>query len=87
MTSPHSMNRIMPGYYDYVLGAIPLALFGLTGLLSVSGLSLTSAVPLAAAVAVLLIGHAMFVRGPVSPGSVDGVEEVSTPQTARVNAD
>lgn len=78
----------MAGYYDYILGAIPLALFGLTGLLFVSGLSLTSAVPPAAAVAVLLIGHAMFVRGPVeATGTANGIEESSTVATGPLNAD
>lgn len=55
----------MTRYYDIVLGLIPLALLGITGTLTVAGLSLTSAVPVAATVAVGLIGHAMFVNGPV----------------------
>lgn len=55
----------MTGYYDIVLGLIPLALLGITGTLTVAGFSITSAVPVAATVAVGLIGHAMFVNGPV----------------------
>lgn len=56
---------IMTGYYDFVLGMIPLALATITAALSIAGLSLTTAVPLASLVAVGLIGHAMFVRTPV----------------------
>ncbi|MFC6873104.1 hypothetical protein [Halobellus marinus] len=56
----------MPGYYDYVLGLIPLTLFGMTGSLTWVGLSLTAALPIAAAVALGIIGHAMFVRAPVA---------------------
>jgi hypothetical protein len=55
----------MTGYYDLVLGLIPLALVGITGVLTVAGLSITVAVPAAATVSVGLIGHAMFVRSPV----------------------
>jgi L-alanine-DL-glutamate epimerase-like enolase superfamily enzyme len=55
----------MTGYYDFVLGLIPLTLGGITGLLTISGFALTTAIPLASIVAVGLIGHAMFVRAPV----------------------
>lgn len=51
-------------YYDSILGLIPLALFGLTALLTTAGLALTSAVPLAGVVSVGMIGHALFVRTP-----------------------
>ncbi|EMA47565.1 hypothetical protein [Halococcus saccharolyticus] len=54
----------MAQYYDYVLGLIPLALGGITALLAAIGVSITVAVPLAASVAVALIGHGMFVRAP-----------------------
>ena len=54
----------MAHYYDLVLGLIPLALGGITTVLAAVGVSLTLAVPLAAAVAVALIGHGMFVRSP-----------------------
>lgn len=56
---------IMTGYYDVVLGLIPLALASVTGVLTVVGFELTTAIPLASLVAVGLIGHAMFVRAPV----------------------
>ncbi len=55
----------MTGYYDLILGLIPLSLIGVTAVLSVVGFSITSAVPLAAGIPVALIGHALFVNSPV----------------------
>ncbi len=69
----------MTGYYDLILGLIPLALIGVTGALSVVGLTLTTAIPLGAAVSVLLVGHALFVNGPV-----DDVQP--TPSSPPVNS-
>jgi len=57
----------MTGYYDVVLGLIPLAMAGITGGLMLAGFALTTAIPLASIVAVGLIGHAMFIRAPVDP--------------------
>jgi len=54
----------MPGYYDYVLGLIPLTLCGLTGGLMQTSLAFTQALPIAAAVTIGIIGHALFVRPP-----------------------
>ncbi|ELY57434.1 hypothetical protein [Natronolimnohabitans innermongolicus] len=54
----------MTGYYDIVLGLIPVALLGITAALSVVGLSLTAAIPVGAFVAMAIIGHAMFVNAP-----------------------
>ena len=65
----------MTGYYDLVLGLIPLTLGGIAALLTVVGFALTTAVALASVVAVGLIGHAMFVNGPVddaAPATGDG---------------
>ena len=59
----------MPSYYDVILGLIPLALFGIAGALMIAGLQLVMAVPAAALVAVGLIGHALFVNGPVDATS------------------
>lgn len=70
----------MVGYYDYVLGFIPVALFGLTFALYTIGFGLTTAVPLGAGVAVLAMGHALFVNGPVNA-------EPETPTAAPLNAD
>ena len=64
------MSCIMVGYYDYVLGLIPLTLLGLTGLLVLTGIGLTTAVPLGAGVSGLVVGHALFVNGPVAPTDV-----------------
>jgi len=55
----------MARYYDYVLGMIPLALGGVTAALMGAGLAVTTAITVASVFAVGLIGHAMFVNGPV----------------------
>lgn len=67
----------MTGYYDLVLGLIPLALAGITAALTgIASLELTTAIPLASIVAVALIGHAMFVRAPVdSPPTTGNTSE------------
>lgn len=54
----------MANYYDIVLGLIPLAMGGITAVLGLVGVGLTVAVPVAALVAVGLIGHGMFVNTP-----------------------
>lgn len=56
----------MTDYYDLVLGLIPLALLGIGGGLYVVGLTLTTALTIGGLVAVGLVGHALFVNGPVS---------------------
>lgn len=67
----------MAGYYDYVLGLIPLALLGISGLLHLGGgLPITAAVPAGAGAAVALIGHALFVRTPLDD------EDGATPSAA-----
>ena len=72
----------MTGYYDYILGLIPLALLGITGTLVVAGLQLTTAVPMAAGVSALLTGHALFVNGPSSPRPIPRQSERSGPADA-----
>lgn len=67
----------MTGYYDYVLGLIPLALLGITALLSIVGVPLTMAVPVGASVACLVVGHALFVNGPVSEPAHDAAAQTS----------
>ncbi len=64
----------MTGYYDIVLGLIPLAMAGITGALTFAGFALTTAIPLASVVAVGLIGHAMFVNAPVDPVPAETVK-------------
>ena len=56
----------MTGYYDYVLGLIPVALIGVTASLTLVGLSVTSALPFGAVAAGTVMAHAMFVRNPVA---------------------
>lgn len=74
----------MAGYYDLVLGLIPLALLGLTAALTVVGVSMTAAVPFGAVVAIGLIGHAMFVNAPVD-SPADG--RSGRPSQPPINAD
>ena len=62
---PHSIECIMTGYYDIILGLIPVALLGITAALTFVGLSVTAAIPAGAFAAMVLMGHAMFVKGPV----------------------
>jgi len=69
----------MTGYYDIVLGLIPVAMAGITGGLMLAGFPLTTAIPLASIVAVGLIGHAMFVRAPVDPAPVEPESTQSEP--------
>ena len=56
----------MTGYYDYVLGLIPVALVGVTASLTLVGLSVPSALPFGAVAAGTVMAHAMFVRNPVA---------------------
>ena len=78
----HSMYCLMAGYYDYVLGIIPLALLGITAVLTIVGFPLTLAVPTGASVAGLVIGHALFVNGPVDTPTVEKKPVQSPPVTA-----
>lgn len=55
----------MTGYYDIVLGLIPLALAGITAVLFGVGYSLTQSVLAGGLVSIGLMGHALFVRAPV----------------------
>jgi hypothetical protein len=81
----------MTGYYDIVLGIIPVALLGISGALSSAGVTTTSAVTIAAGVGVLIVGHALFVNAPVgseSPSSpMTGDESTQSSQVGPVNAD
>lgn len=81
------MNCIMTGYYDYVLALIPLAMIGIAGVLSVAGLQLTLAVPAGAGVASLLIGHALFVNGPVSAAPERTTSQTASARQSPVHAD
>ena len=61
-------------YYDLVLGLIPLVMAGVTGALVLAGVTLTTAIPIGGVVALGLIGHAMFVRAPVSAPAAQAVQ-------------
>jgi hypothetical protein len=74
----------MTGYYDYVLGLIPGALVGITALLDAAGVDPLVAMPVGAAVAALVVGHALFVNGPVAG---DGEARASTSDHAPMRAD
>jgi hypothetical protein len=56
----------MPDYYDYVLAFVPVALVGITAVLGAAGVDLLVAIPVGAAAASLVVGHALFVNGPVT---------------------
>jgi hypothetical protein len=66
----------MPGYYDVVLGLIPLTMLGVSGGLWAAGMALSLAVPLAGVLVIALIGHAMFVR---TPGQATGTAPAPDP--------
>jgi hypothetical protein len=75
----------MAGYYDYVLGAIPGVLVGVTALCRFVGLDLLAAMPVGAAAAALVAGHALFVNGPVTGD--DGDVPTRAADGAPTNAD
>lgn len=78
----------MTGYYDIVLGLIPVALFGISGSLYATGSAVTTAVSIGSLVAVGLVGHALFVNGPVNTDAAsEQTAAPSRPQSAPVNAD
>lgn len=60
------IEYIMTGYYDLILALIPVALLGIGGALLVAGVPQPLAVSLAGTTAVGMIGHAIFVNGPVA---------------------
>lgn len=61
----------MTGYHDYVLGLIPALVLGPIALSSFVGVPVRVAVGVGGAAAALLVGHAMFVRGPVTRVAAD----------------
>lgn len=69
----------MTGYYDAILGVIPLALVGVTGALTFAGVGVSLSVTIAALVAIGFIGHALFVRAPTSEDSSRKHQPTSPP--------
>lgn len=55
----------MPGYYDYMLGFIPVSLLSITAVLTFGGVSSLVAIPIAGTVAIGAICHGMFVNAPI----------------------
>lgn len=72
----------MTEYYDLVLGLIPLSLFGVGGGLYAIGIGLTGALIVGSLFAAGLIGHALFVNGPVQLGDTAGTPRQHTQTNA-----
>lgn len=70
------MTRRMTGYYDYVLALIPGVLVGVTAMLTLFGTPLRPALFAGSGASLLVVGHALFVRGPA-------VDHPSTAEAAR----
>ncbi|MEE6210253.1 hypothetical protein U3A55_08805 [Salarchaeum sp. III] len=80
----------MSEYYDVILGLIPLAFLGTIGGFSFTGFSLTTAVTAAGLVGIALVGHALFVNGPVdrAPATTTSpAQNASGPMNAPVDAE
>lgn len=68
-------------YYDYVLLSIPVVSISSIGFLKAIGAAASSAVVLGFLPALLIIGHALFIRRPHRPHQHDGPANVQpTPQ-------
>lgn len=71
----------MVRYYDLVLALIPLALVGGGGTLLLAGVQQPVAISLAGVTAIGLIGHAIFVRGPVAATQSPATDGTSVAQS------
>ncbi len=69
----------MENYYDYILSGIPLGFIGVFSVLVLFGSSYSLATSLSAGFAALLIGHAMFINGPVSKSQITNTEDAANP--------
>lgn len=66
-------------YYDVVLGTIPVLLVGVSTVLILLGLEPIFAVPFAAGLSMVVIGHAVFINAPVdSDSNTDSAIEPTT---------
>jgi hypothetical protein len=78
----------MTSYYDYVLGLVPVTLLGITAVLAVAGVDYRLAVAVGAGTAALVVGHALFVNGPVPAGQrMETASTRSATDHGPVNAD
>ncbi|WP_119813847.1 hypothetical protein [Halalkaliarchaeum desulfuricum] len=71
----------MTGYYDHVLGLIPVSLIGITGILSAYGLPLSAAVFVGALPSLAFMLHALFVAAPTTEWENRSPAQRSTPST------
>lgn len=74
----------MTGYHDYVLGLVPASLLGPLAAVPLVGLPVEVAVAVGGAAAALVVGHAMFVRGPV-PTVADAATTVTAATDVRAD--
>lgn len=65
-------------YYDLVLGAIPGSILAVTGVLSLVGIGVQTAVPIGAVIATALILHALFARAPSASPEPDASQPTTT---------
>lgn len=72
----------MTDYYDYVLALIPGTLLGVAAALSLFGLPLEAALSGGGATSALVVGHAVFVNGPVDDEPVPDAPARPTVQQA-----
>jgi hypothetical protein len=77
----------MMGYYDYVLALIPTLLVGVTGTLTLLGVPFEAAIPVGGVASALVIGHAVFINGPVVEDLPDAPAQQSGPGGRAGNAD
>ena len=71
-------------YYDLVLLLIPLLTGGVSGSLVGFGTELTVALPIGSLFAVFVIGHALFVRGPVEDPVPTTHQSDAAPEMSRL---
>ena len=81
------LEYVMTGYYDIVLGLIPVSLITISAAFVVAGFTLTFAVAAASTVGVALVGHAMFVNGPVDASTRTDTSTANASRDTPVSAD
>jgi hypothetical protein len=74
-------------YYDVVLGLIPLSMALVTGSLLAGGFATTTAVPIGAGIAALIVGHALFVNGPTTTVPEPVQDAPASPGAGPIQAD
>lgn len=71
-------------YYDHVLLSIPAVSISSVGLLNVTGTAASSAVVLGCLPALLIIGHALFIRAPHRPRQHDEPADIQPASQERL---